>query len=184
MTTVAHPPLQTLIDDLWQVESQQVEQQTASMEALEEAMTVLDDWSQRLENQQSEQDAEQESQEQAKETEWLEAEELRKRLEHDLITARERMTDLQSSLQERTEELLKAQAANNELVAELQAANDALPLSTSHATLPVESAEPSEQAEQTEQIESDEPAEEESSPDPPEGKSVSERFGRLRKKND
>lgn len=167
MTTVAHQPLQTLIEDLWQSERQRAEEQTTSINAIEEAMTVLDDWSQRLEALQANQNAGQEATDQEKEAERVGAEELRKRLEHDLVTARERVDDLQSSLQERTEELLKAQAANNELSAELQAVNDALPLGVPPTSGPVET----------------KPTDKELSSDSSEGKSVSERFGQLRKKN-
>ncbi len=172
MSTVTHQPLQTLIDDLWQGERQQVEEQAASMGALEEAMGVLEDWGQRLEDQQAEQDAEQATYEKSQEAERLEAEEILKRLEHDLVTARERVADLQSSLQERTEELLKAQAANNELAAELQAKNDALPLRTP----PVAEPAPEPIAKATVEEDSTD------APEPAKVKSVSDRFGRLRKK--
>ncbi len=167
----AHQPLQTLIDDLWQGERQQAEEQVASIEALEETMAVLEEWSQRLETQQTEQ----EESEKEEEARWIEAEEVRKRLEHDLVAARGRIADLQSSLQERTEELLKVQAANNDLADELQALSDAQPLCVPPAVEPVVERLP------------EEVAEEESSPDLPEApevESVSERFGRLRKKKD
>ena len=172
----AHQPLQSLIDDLWQGERQQAEEQTASMEALEEAMGVLDEWSQRLEAEQAKRDAEQEAAEQAREAERLELESYRKRIEQDLVAARERIADLQSSLQERTEELLKAQAANNDLAAELQTVKDALPLGAITAS-PTESA-----AESPNERTDEESADD--SQESSEAKSVSERFGRLRKKKD
>ncbi|MEN0110235.1 MAG: hypothetical protein AAF805_05890 [Planctomycetota bacterium] len=51
-----------------------------------------------------------------------ERDELLRRLEHDLRLSRGRVADLESQLQQRTRELLEAQAANNELAAQLQEA--------------------------------------------------------------
>lgn len=60
--------------------------------------------------------------------------ELLRRMEHDLRLSRGRVTDLETQLQQRTQELLDAQAANNALAAQLQEAPlDAAPPASEEA---------------------------------------------------
>lgn len=157
----AHEPLQALIDELWRTECQHVEAQETSLSALEEAMRVLQEWGDRLEQQETEQTAALEELEAAQRTELEAAEEVRCKLEHDLHAARARIADVEAALQARTEELLHAQAANNALAAELQAVTDSMP-----APAPAGDPAPDGGVQ----------------PKPSAGSSVSERFSRLRQK--
>lgn len=151
-------PLQGLIDDLWQSDRRQAEEQEASLAQLEEAMAALQGWSDRLEEQQAEQEAALNEFEVEQLAHLHHAEEHRKRLDEDLAAARARIAELEGALQTRTEELLAAQASNNALAAELQEIRDTAPL-----------APPPEP-----------PAHEDGGA--PGGGSVSERFKRLREK--
>lgn len=111
-------PLRALIDEAVDTDSQLGESQQQLIDNVESTFRELEAWVARLEENAA-----------AEAERWNEAEanrqaadEHRRRLEHDLKLARTRVGDLEKTLQERTEELLRAQAANNALAAELQAA--------------------------------------------------------------
>lgn len=96
----------------------------------------------------------------------------RKRLEHDLALSRSRVTELERHLQQRTEELLEAQSANNALAAQLQEITDPLPVIADHGDTGQEADHAPAPAPAVEQ------------PAVAEGESsVSERFARLRSKS-
>lgn len=117
-------PLRDLVDDWTQSEAGRAEDLQRLLEPLEQAVGQLNEWADRVAAaEQAEEDARREaaSKEQA-------ADARRRRLEHDLKLARERVTELEQLLQDRTEELLRMQAANNRLAAELREIGDDEPL--------------------------------------------------------
>ncbi len=119
-------PLRDLVEDWNRSESSRAEDLQRLLEPLEQAVGQLSEWADRVaEAEQAEEDARREAahKEQA-------AEARRRRLEHDLRLARERVTELEHLLQERTEELLRMQAANNRLAAELREIGDDEPLAS------------------------------------------------------
>ena len=109
--SATHEPLRAVIADAAAADAQWNESQQQLIDGVEATLRQLEEQIERL--------AEGESAEEARRRE---ADEHRRRLEHDLKLARTRVHDLEEALQQRTEELLKAQAANNALAAELQAA--------------------------------------------------------------
>lgn len=101
-TNAAHEPVQALIDRWWDLGVAEAESHEQAITELEQTLRALSDWGQDLANQ-------------------LEIRETKKqRLEHDVVSLRSRVTDLEKALQDRTQELLRAQEANNLLAAELQ----------------------------------------------------------------
>lgn len=117
-------PLRELVDDWSRSESGRAEELQRLLEPIEQALGQLGEWAERASAaEQSEAEARRDSAEKEQA-----AEQRRKKLEHDLKLARARVTELERSLQERTEELLRVQAANNELAAQLQEIGDDEPL--------------------------------------------------------
>ncbi|MGL4513202.1 MAG: hypothetical protein ACRCT8_08935 [Lacipirellulaceae bacterium] len=121
----ARETVQALLDAWWDDESQLAAERDASLEALDESLKALDGWGDRFAREQ----VTREATTRLRDAERAAADEHRRRLEHDLAVARSRVFDLERGLQERTEELLRVQAANNALSAELQSMIDAWPLS-------------------------------------------------------
>ncbi|CAL1151141.1 unnamed protein product [Cladocopium goreaui] len=109
--SATHEPLRAVIADAAAADAHWSESQHELINGVEETLRQLEEQIGRI--------AEGES---AEEQRRHEADAHRRRLEHDLKLARTRVHDLEEALQQRTEELLKAQAANNALAAELQAA--------------------------------------------------------------
>ncbi|MEO0530491.1 MAG: hypothetical protein AAF266_07920 [Planctomycetota bacterium] len=112
----AADPLRALVEEWSRSEVTRAEDLDRLIAPLEEAVERLAEWADRIalvEQAEAERQQEAEAREQA-------AEDRRRRLEHDLKLARARVRELEQGLQERTEELLRAQAANNALAAELQ----------------------------------------------------------------
>lgn len=129
-------PLRELVDDWSRSESGRAEELQRLLEPIEQALGQLGEWAERASvAEQSEAEARRDSAEKEQA-----AEQRRKKLEHDLKLARARVTELERSLQERTAELLRVQAANNELAAQLQEIGDDEPL--------VEASAPSEEGEE------------------------------------
>ena len=119
-------PLRDLVEDWNRSEAGRAEDLQRLLEPLEQAVGQLSEWADRVAvAEQAEEDARREaaSKEQA-------AEARRRRLEHDLKLARQRVTELEQLLQDRTEELLRMQAANNRLAAELREIGDDEPLAS------------------------------------------------------
>lgn len=113
---LATDPLRALVEEWSRVELTRAEDLERMIAPLETAVGQLAEWADRVavvEQAEAERLQETETREQA-------AEDRRRRLEHDLKLARARVRELEQALQERTEELLRAQAANNSLAAELQ----------------------------------------------------------------
>lgn len=153
--SAAHEPVQALIDRWWELGVSESEAQQQAISELEQTLQDLSEWGQQLAGQLENRETKQQ------------------RLEHDVASLRSRVTDLEKTLQDRTEELLRAQAANNALAAELQQAEfdpiadlttaPATALTTEPITQPAapetqpsaatetQSAEQQEQAEQSEQ---------------------------------
>jgi hypothetical protein len=116
--------LRELVDDWTRTEAGRAEDLQRLLEPLERAVGQLSEWADRIAAAEgAEADARRDavSKEQA-------ADARRRRLEHDLKLARVRVTELEQLLQERTEELLRMQAANNRLAAELREIGDDEPL--------------------------------------------------------
>jgi chromosome segregation ATPase len=117
-------PLRELVDDWTRNEAGRAEDLQRLLEPLEQAVGQLSDWANRIaaaEASEAEARRDAVSKEQAADTR-------RRRLEHDLKLARDRVTELEQLLLERTEELLRMQAANNRLAAELREIGDDEPL--------------------------------------------------------
>lgn len=117
-------PLRALVDDWTRNEAGRAEDLQRLLEPLEQAVGQLSDWANRIaaaEASEAEARRDAVSKEQAADTR-------RRRLEHDLKLARDRVTELEQLLLERTEELLRMQAANNRLAAELREIGDDEPL--------------------------------------------------------
>lgn len=117
-------PLRALVDDWTHNEAGRAEDLQRLLEPLEQAVGQLSDWANRIaaaEASEAEARRDAVSKEQAADTR-------RRRLEHDLKLARDRVTELEQMLLERTEELLRMQAANNRLAAELREIGDDEPL--------------------------------------------------------
>jgi chromosome segregation ATPase len=117
-------PLRELVDDWTRNEAGRAEDLQRLLEPLEQAVGQLSDWANRIaaaEASEAEARRDAVSKEQAADTR-------RRRLEHDLKLARDRVTELEQLLLDRTEELLKMQAANNRLAAELREIGDDEPL--------------------------------------------------------
>ena len=152
LNDAASESVQALLERVWQEDQRLCQEQDQSLAALSEVIEGLNAWSERLEQWQADSEASQKSVVQ---------------LEQALEQAAERIDSLEVALQERTEELLRSQAANNALAA-LQTAD--LP----HA--PPKHADSGEHA----PLEFAPPAEGPEVAKP--GQSVSERFERLRKK--
>ncbi len=102
--SAAHEPVQALIDRWWELGVAEAESQEQAISELEQTLQTLSGWGQQLAEQLEDRKTKQQ------------------RLEHDVASLRSRVTDLEKALQDRTEELLRAQAANNALAAELQQA--------------------------------------------------------------
>ncbi len=117
-------PLHELVDDWTRAESDRSEELKRLLEPIEEAVGQLGEWADRIAA------AEQAAAEARREASTKEqtSEERRRKLEHDLKLARARVAELERSLQDRTAELLRVQAANNELAAQLQEIGDDEPL--------------------------------------------------------
>ncbi|TWU00696.1 Chromosome partition protein Smc [Botrimarina colliarenosi] len=112
--------LHALVEDWTQAEAGRAEELHRLLEPIEQAMAQLTEWADRIAAAEaSEATARNEaaSRDQA-------AEDRRRKLEHDLKLSRTRVAELEKSLQERTAELLRLQAANNELAAQLQEIDD------------------------------------------------------------
>jgi hypothetical protein len=120
----ARETVQSLLDRWWDDESQLAAECEASLVALDETLRELDGWGDRFAREQ----VTREAAGRLRDADRAAADEHRRRLEHDLAIARARVHDLERALQERTEELLRAQASNNALSAELQSMIDAWPL--------------------------------------------------------
>ena len=158
MTTVpvstAQEPVQALVDQLWEETVEGSGEHLSQIEELQQTIHSLLAISEKLSSHLSK-EAEQE-----------------RKLEHDVTALRNRVAELEKSLQQRTEELLQAQAANNALAAELQQAEiktEATTTSVSEENTPTaetveESFEPNEES----TVEAESPI------------GVSERFNRLR----
>lgn len=117
-------PLRALVDDWTRNEAGRAEDLQRLLEPLEQAVGQLSEWANRIaaaEASEAEARRDAVSKEQAADTR-------RRRLEHDLKLARDRVTELEQLLLERTEELLRMQAANNRLAAELREIGDDEPL--------------------------------------------------------
>lgn len=117
-------PLRELVDDWTRNEAGRAEDLQRLLEPLEQAVGQLSEWADRIaaaEASEAEARRDAVSKEQAADTR-------RRRLEHDLKLARDRVTELEQLLLERTEELLRMQAANNRLAAELREIGDDEPL--------------------------------------------------------
>ena len=165
---VAREPIQALIDELWSSERRHAEEQESSLNALEDAMSVLQEWSDRLEKQEAEQAVALDEIEAELKEELETAEEVRSRLDKELKAARDRIAELEASLQSRTEELLEAQSANHDLSAEIRTLQEA---ATAVAPAPV--VDPPPEAEREDTSPSEKPRSAAAS-------YVSERFQRLR----
>lgn len=112
----ATDPLRALVEEWSHAEVTRAEDLNRMIAPLEEAVGQLIGYADQIavtEQTEAEHREEAATREQA-------AEDRRRRLEHDLKLARARVRELEQALQERTEELLRAQAANNSLAAELQ----------------------------------------------------------------
>ncbi|QDT67185.1 hypothetical protein MalM25_00820 [Planctomycetes bacterium MalM25] len=116
----ASDPLRSLVDDWSQAEESRVAEVDGLLEPIEQALGQLVEWADRLATNQQ---AEAEQREEA-DARTQAGDDRRRRLEHDLKLARARVADLERMLHDRTEELLRAQEANNQLAAELQAIGD------------------------------------------------------------
>jgi chromosome segregation ATPase len=117
-------PLRELVDNWTRNEAGRAEDLQRLLEPLEQAVGQLSDWANRIaaaEASEAEARRDAVSKEQAADTR-------RRRLEHDLKLARDRVTELEQLLLDRTEELLRMQAANNRLAAELREIGDDEPL--------------------------------------------------------
>lgn len=117
-------PLRELVDNWTRNEAGRAEDLQRLLEPLEQAVGQLSDWANRIaaaEASEAEARRDAASKEQAADTR-------RRRLEHDLKLARDRVTELEQLLLDRTEELLRMQAANNRLAAELREIGDDEPL--------------------------------------------------------
>ncbi len=116
-------PIGPLVAQWSEAESSRSEQLEQLLGPIEQSLEQLSQWADRLAADQQSQEAERQETAQRESA----AEERRKLLERDLRLARNRVAELEQTLQDRTEELLRAQAANNALAAELQAVGDDLP---------------------------------------------------------
>jgi chromosome segregation ATPase len=113
-------PLRGLMAGLADAEAGRAAELLTLLEPIERALGELNEWADRLDAaEQAAANAQQQfaSQERA-------ADQRRRKLEHDLRLARDRVIELERSLQERTEELLRVQQANNELAAQLREIGD------------------------------------------------------------
>jgi chromosome segregation ATPase len=129
-------PLRDLVEDWNRSEASRAEDLQRLLEPLEQAVSQLSEWADRVavaEQREEEARREAASKEQA-------ADARRRRLEHDLKLARQRVTELEQLLQDRTEELLRMQAANNRLAAELREIGDDEPLASDALGDPIEDA--------------------------------------------
>lgn len=122
----ASEPLRGLLDDFIDNEQSRSDELARLLEPVEQALSQLADWADRLD---AAERAAGEANQQAAAQERA-ADDRRRKLEHDLRLARARVLELERSLQERTEELLRAQAANNDLAAQLREIGDDEPLET------------------------------------------------------
>lgn len=176
----ASEPIRELIAG-WQAgEEQLATEYGATLAAIEEAVRELEAVGARMEQRAQEQEAAIEQERAAWRQQEETSAEARKRLEHDLALSRSRVRELERHLQQRTEELLEAQSANNALAAQLQEVTDPLPVLADHDEDYAEPSAPDDSAE------SAEPVAAESGPSnaAPDGEeSVSERFARLRNKS-
>lgn len=109
--------LSALFEDWSKAEEASENQAWDLLQPIEEAFARLDDLAAQL----AEADQAEAAAREDAERRIQAAEEHRQKLEHDLKLARDRVTDLEESLQQRTEDLLEAQNDNNELAAQLQA---------------------------------------------------------------
>lgn len=159
----AREPVLAFLGGMREEEQQASEQQENAYEQLQEALESLNAWSERLEQWQAEVDA----RDQERDADRRSADQMRVEFEQECDLLRQRVGDLEIALQDRTEELLRAQAANNALAA-LQSSNV-------HRPTPAVSEESAEMP----------PLEFEPPPEGPEvaeaGESVSERFEKLRR---
>ena len=117
-------PLRELVDDWTRNETGRAEDLQRLLEPLEQAVGQLSEWADRITAAEA---AEAEARRDAASKEQADGAR-RRRLEHDLKLARDRVTELEQLLLERTEELLRMQAANNRLAAELREIGDDEPL--------------------------------------------------------
>lgn len=117
-------PLRELVDDWTRNEAGRAEDLQRLLEPLEQAVGQLSEWADRIAAAEA---AEAEARRDAASKEQADGAR-RRRLEHDLKLARDRVTELEQLLLERTEELLRMQAANNRLAAELREIGDDEPL--------------------------------------------------------
>ncbi|QDV72291.1 hypothetical protein [Botrimarina mediterranea] len=117
-------PLRELVDDWARAEAGRAEDLQRLLEPLEQAVGQLSEWADRIAAAEA---AEAEARRDATAKEQA-ADARRRRLEHDLKLARDRVTELEQLLLDRTEELLRMQAANNRLAAELREIGDDEPL--------------------------------------------------------
>lgn len=157
MTTVpvstAQEPVQALVDQLWEDTIEGSGEHLSQIDELQQTIHSLLAISEKLSSHLSE-EAEQE-----------------RKLEHDVTALRNRVIELEKLLQQRTEELLQAQAANNALAAELQQAE----IKTEAASSISEENTPAAETVQESVERIEEPTVEADSPI-----GVSERFNRLR----
>lgn len=117
-------PLRQLIAGWNDDETARSEEFGHSLDAVEAAVRELEQLSGRMEQRLAEVNESMEAErQQARERQESETQR-RQRLEHDLGLARSRVVELERHLQQRTEELLEAQSANNALAAQLQEAGD------------------------------------------------------------
>lgn len=116
-------PLGQLVVQWSEAESARAEDLERLLNPIEQSLEKLTQWADQLAQDQQANEAEREEMAQREAA----GEERRRLLERDLKLARNRVAELEQTVQGRTEELLKAQAANNALAAELQAVGDDLP---------------------------------------------------------
>ena len=114
----AREPIHGFVNQFWDEEQQETHLQQEKLQQLAEAIDSLNAWSERLEQWQEEAIRH----EQELEASQHATEQIKVEYEQECTLLRQRVSDLEISLQDRTEELLRAQAANNALAA-LQSAS-------------------------------------------------------------
>ncbi|MEO1495802.1 MAG: hypothetical protein AAFV43_01500 [Planctomycetota bacterium] len=124
----ANEPIRELIAGWRTGEERMAGEYDATLSAIDEVVRELESVGARMEQRAAEREAEFDQQAER----WRQQQETdqqhRKRLEHDLALARSRVREVERHLQQRTEELLEAQTANNTLAAQLQEITDPLPV--------------------------------------------------------